>query len=55
MKQDRIVQICNLTLNAKRDNPQRNRVYSIDGIAPTLSCMGGGNLEPLVPIAYESD
>ena len=54
MKQDRIIQICNLTIGAKRDNPQRNRMYSPEGIAPTLSCMGGGNLEPLVPVVYEN-
>lgn len=52
---DRIIQIANLTLNAKRDNPQRNRVYSPDGIAPAICCYGGGNLEPLVPIMYEND
>ena len=54
MRQDRIIQICNLTVGAKRDNPQRNRMYSPEGIGPTLSCMGGGNLEPLVPIVYEN-
>lgn len=29
-------------------NPQRGRVYSSDGVSPTLNCMGGGGLEPKV-------
>lgn len=29
-------------------NPQGGRVYSADGVAPTLNCCGGGNLEPKV-------
>ena len=31
-------------------NPQRGRVYSTDGLAPTLSTMQGGGLEPKVVI-----
>lgn len=33
-----------------RNNPNQGRVYSPDGISPTLNCMGGGNLEPRVII-----
>ena len=33
-------------------NPQRGRVYSIEGIAPSIDCMGGGNREPKI-IVYE--
>lgn len=29
---------------------QSNAVYSIQGLAPTLNCCGGGNLEPKVLI-----
>ena len=50
-----VVQIANLTIGAKRANPQRRRVYSPKGIAPTVYCYGGGNQEPLVPVCYESD
>ena len=48
-------QIGNLTTNAKRDNPNRRRLYDPNGIAPCLSAgMGmGGNLVPLVMIHYE--
>ena len=38
---DKIIQIGNWTQGAKRDNPQRGRVYDPSGIAPTLNCMGG--------------
>ncbi len=45
-----VKQIGNLTENAKRDNPNRRRVYDSDGLSPTLQRgMGeGGNLQPLV-------
>ena len=29
-------------------NPQRGRVYSADGVSPTLTCSGGGNMQPKV-------
>lgn len=29
-------------------NPQRGRVYSADGVAPTLTCSGGGNMQPKI-------
>lgn len=46
-------QIANLTENAKRNNPNRNRVYDNSGLAPTLtSGMGeGGNLQPFTIVA----
>lgn len=46
--QDKILQIGNWTQNASRDNPQRGRVYDPRGIAPALTCMGGGNLQPFI-------
>ena len=50
---DRVIHIANLTRNAKRDNPQRNRVYDTNGISPCLNCCGGGNLEPLIVEIYD--
>ncbi|MBQ0074626.1 MAG: hypothetical protein KBT34_10575 [Prevotella sp.] len=50
---DKVMQIGNMTKNANRDNPQRNRVYSVKGVAATLTCCGGGNLEPLIIERYE--
>lgn len=37
---------------ATRKNPQSMRTYEIDGIAPCLNCMEGGNLEPHVAMPY---
>ena len=31
-----------------RDNPNQGRVYDPCGISPTLSCISGGNLQPMV-------
>lgn len=45
---DKILQVGNWTQGAKRDNPQRGRIYDPRGIAPALTCMGGGNLQPFV-------
>lgn len=48
-----VKQIGNLTENAKRNNPNRRRVYDNSGLAPTLtSGMGeGGNLQPFTIVA----
>lgn len=44
-----VVQIGNLLdTDSFGGNPQRGRVYSPDGIAPCLSCMQGGGLEPKI-------
>lgn len=32
-------------------NPQRGRVYSVDGLSPCLNCCDGGGLEPKVIVA----
>lgn len=45
---DKIIQVGNWTQGAKRENPQRGRVYDPSGIAPSLTCMGGGNLQPFI-------
>ena len=47
----RIVQIGNICEDtAKFHNRTMGRVYSIDGISPTLNTCGGGNREPLIYI-----
>ena len=43
-----IRQIGNITPNPKRENPQTFRVYDKEGLSPTLSCMEGGNLQPMI-------
>lgn len=49
-----VIQIGNLVddTNIGFKNPQRGRVYSIDGISPCLNCCEGGGLEPKI-IVYE--
>ena len=37
-----------LTGGSSWDNPQCGRVYSADGIAPTITTCGGGNREPKI-------
>lgn len=41
--------------SVKRDNPNRYRVYDVDGISPTLSKMDGGGFEPCIPIPVFCD
>lgn len=44
-----ISQIWNLNKsNVFKDNPQRGRVYSTNGVSPTLVTCSGGNLEPKI-------
>lgn len=43
-----VKQIGNMVDTGNWDNPQRGRVYSVDGICPTLNTCGGGNLEPKI-------
>ena len=35
-------------ITSTRDNPQRYRVYHIEGIAPALNCAQGGGLNPYI-------
>ena len=39
----RVIQVCNIVddTNIGFKNPQRGRVYSIEGIAPAVYCYGG--------------
>lgn len=45
-----ILQIGNIVDTGNWDNPQRGRIYSVDGISPALNCCGGGGLEPKVAV-----
>lgn len=45
-----ISQIGNIVSTGNWDNPQRGRIYSPEGICPTLNCMQGGGLEPKVAL-----
>ncbi len=41
-------QIGNCCPTKTRDNPNQGRIYDIDGLAPALNCMEGGNRQPFV-------
>lgn len=44
----RCIQLGNIAVGKSWDNPQSGRIYSVDGIAPTLNTCGGENLEPKI-------
>ena len=41
-------QLGNCMVTGKRENPNQGRVYDQDGLSPTLSCMEGGNRQPMI-------
>lgn len=43
-----VVQIGNIVNTGNWDNPERGRIYSDEGVSPTLSTMQGGGLEPKI-------
>lgn len=45
---NKVLQVGNIVDTGNWDNPQRGRIYSKDGISPTLNCVGGGGLEPKI-------
>ena len=52
---DRVIQVGNILNNEVGfKNPQRGRVYSIEGISPTIyDFSGGGNLQPKIIVEDE--
>ena len=48
VEEPEVHQIMNVCPTKTRDNPNQGRVYDINGIAPTLTKMDGGNREPMV-------
>jgi DNA (cytosine-5)-methyltransferase 1 len=48
IEEPEVHQIMNVCPTKTRDNPNQGRVYDINGIAPTLTKMDGGNREPMV-------
>lgn len=42
MGEAKVIQIVNLVIGGKRDNPQRGRVYSAKGVSPCINGAGGG-------------
>lgn len=44
----KVEQVGNIVNTGNWDNPQRGRIYSAEGLSPTLNCMQGGGLEPKI-------
>ncbi len=52
MNTDRVIQLMNIT-ESDRENPNQGRVYSTEGICPTLTKMDGGGRQPHI-VVYEN-
>lgn len=50
----KVQQVGNIVHTGNWDNPQRGRIYSAEGLSPTLNCMQGGGLEPKIIEPIES-
>ena len=46
----KVQQVGNIVHTGNFDNPQRGRIYSVEGLSPTLNCMQGGGLEPKIVV-----
>ena len=49
---NKIIQIGNVFKTAF-NNPMRGRVYSVNGLSPTIDTCGGGNRQPMIIESYE--
>lgn len=56
-KPNNIIQLGSIAnqITSTRENPQRYRVYHIDGIAPALNCAQGGGLNPYIIVNKENN
>lgn len=48
MKDKKVKQIGNIVNTGNYKNPQRGRIYAVDGIAPSLNTVSGGGHEAKV-------
>lgn len=46
-----VMQVGNIVEDKEFKNPQRGRIYSTEGLSPTLNCCGGGGLEVKVLVS----
>ena len=57
MNTDRVIEVMNIVDDSDVGfkNPQRGRVYGVDGIAPAIDCVGGGDREPkIIELLFKS-
>lgn len=47
---DKVKQLLNIVNSGNWENPQRGRIYSVEGLCPALNCCGGGGLEPKIVV-----
>lgn len=45
-----VKQLLNIVNSGNWENPQKERIYSVEGICPALNCCGGGGLEPKIVV-----
>lgn len=45
-----VKQLLNIVNSGNWENPQRGRIYSVEGICLALNCCGGGRLEPKIVV-----
>ena len=48
MKHNHVIELGNIVHTGNWKNPQRGRIYSVDGICPCISTCGGGGQEPKI-------
>ena len=46
--QSKVLQVGNLVYGSNFSNPQRGRVYDVNGVSPTMCTYQGGNLQPKI-------
>lgn len=51
-EKNQIIQIGNV-YQSQFDNPTGGRVYSVNGLAPTINTCGGGGHQPMILEFYE--
>ena len=51
-KDNYVIQLGNIVNTGNWDNPQRGRIYSLNGCSPALNTMQGGGLEPKI-VCYD--
>lgn len=45
---NQVIELGNIVHTGNWNNPQRGRIYSVDGICPCISTCGGGGQEPKI-------
>lgn len=49
---NRVIELFNIVSTGHWESPQRGRIYSVDGIAPSVNCVNGGGQEAKIAEIY---